>query len=142
MVGCSDVSAVRGLQKKRCDERARRQSLGREQLYCADLKILVVVPSLPWLDKYVRCRYVRSRLLKNTQAYSIVASREVPVHKRASSLAQLVAQERLCHFSLPPRLSATREQTKALLQSRLQRLCAAGFLSIPAASYVTRGSMF
>ena len=60
--------AVRGLQKERCDERARRQSQGRERLYCEDQKILVVVPSQPWLDKYVRCRYVRSRLLKNTQA--------------------------------------------------------------------------
>ena len=38
---------------------------------------------------------------------------------RHSSLAQLVAQERLCHFSLPPPLPATREQTKALLQSVL-----------------------
>ena len=26
MVGCSDVSAVRGLHKERCDERARHQS--------------------------------------------------------------------------------------------------------------------
>ena len=91
MVECSDVSAVTGLQKERCDERARRQGQGRQRLYCEDQKILVVVPSQPWLDKYVRCRYVRSRLLKNTQALSIVASREAPVHKQASSLAQLVA---------------------------------------------------
>ena len=38
---------------------------------------------------------------------------------RHSSHAQLVAQERLCHFSLPPPFPATREQTKALLQSAL-----------------------
>jgi hypothetical protein len=41
------------------------------------------------------------------------------VHKRASSLAQLVAQDRLRHFSLPPLLPATCGQTKALLQSAL-----------------------
>ena len=41
------------------------------------------------------------------------------MHKRASSLAQLVAQDRLRHFSLPPPLPATRGQTKALLQSVL-----------------------
>ena len=38
---------------------------------------------------------------------------------RHSSLAQLVAQERLRQFSLPPPLPATRAQTKALLQSVL-----------------------
>ena len=48
-----------------------------------------------------------------------MASREAPVHKRASSLAQLVAQDRLRHFSLPPPLPATCGQTKALLQSAL-----------------------
>ena len=32
----------RGLQKERCDVRARRQSQGRERLYCEDQKILVV----------------------------------------------------------------------------------------------------
>ena len=31
-----------------------------------------------------------------------MASREAPVHKRASSLAKLVAQDRLRHFSWPP----------------------------------------
>ena len=41
------------------------------------------------------------------------------MHKRASSLAQLVAQNRLRHFSLLPLLSATCGQTKALLQSAL-----------------------
>ena len=41
------------------------------------------------------------------------------MHKRASSLAQLVAQDRLRHFSLPPPLPATCGQTKALLQSAL-----------------------
>ena len=41
------------------------------------------------------------------------------MHKRASSLAQLVAQDRLRHFSLPPPLPATCQQTKALLQSAL-----------------------
>ena len=48
-----------------------------------------------------------------------MASREAPVHKRASSLAQLVAQDRLRHFSLLPPLPATCGQTKALLQSAL-----------------------
>ena len=41
------------------------------------------------------------------------------MHKRASSLAQLVAQDRLRHFSLPSPLPATCGQTKALLQSAL-----------------------
>ena len=41
------------------------------------------------------------------------------MHKRASSLAQRVAQDRLRHFSLPPLLPATCGQTKALLQSAL-----------------------
>ena len=46
-----------------------------------------------------------------------MASREALAHKRASSLAQLVAQERLRHLSLPPPLPATCGQTKSLLQS-------------------------
>ena len=41
------------------------------------------------------------------------------MHKRASSLAQLVAQDRLRHFSLPLIVPATCGQTKALLQRAL-----------------------
>ena len=36
------IIIIRGLQKERCDVRARRQSQGRERLYCEDQKILVV----------------------------------------------------------------------------------------------------
>ena len=47
-----------------------------------------------------------------------MASREAPVHKRASSLAQLVAQDRLRHFSLPPPLPKQAGKLKHCYRAR------------------------